>query len=98
VLRTIGTSVLDFLLSVSIKERFEMIIALIDAWKQFENYAKTNGYNLKILGPYILCNEKGKKIKLISVRMSGCKMVVWEDSRGYYEMDLEWTNCGRMHA
>jgi len=66
-----------------------MMIALIDAWKQFENYAKTNGYNLKILGSYILSNEKGKKIKLISVRMRGRKLVVWEDNRGYYEMDLE---------
>ena len=67
----------------------KMIIALSDVWKQFENYAKTKGYNQKILGSYILSNEEGKKIKLISVRMRDSKLVVWEDNRGYYEMDLE---------
>jgi hypothetical protein len=66
-----------------------MMIPLIDAWKQFEIYAKKNGYNLKILGSYILSNENGKKIKLISVRMSGRKLVVCEDNRGYYEIDIE---------
>jgi hypothetical protein len=65
------------------------MISLSDAWKQFESYAKSNGYNLKILGSYILSNEKGKKIKLISVRMSVRKLIVWEDNRGYYEMDLD---------
>jgi len=66
-----------------------MVIALNDAWKQFENYAKGKGYNQKILGSYILCNEEGKKVKLISVRMSSRKLVIWEDNKGYYEMDLE---------
>jgi hypothetical protein len=66
-----------------------MIIALSDVWKQFENYAKTKGYNQKILGSYILSNEEGGKIKLISVRMRDSKLVVWEDNKGYYSMDLE---------
>ena len=66
-----------------------MVIALNDAWKQFENYARNKGYNQKILGSYILSNEEGKKVKLISVRMSSRKLVIWEDSKGYYEMDLE---------
>jgi hypothetical protein len=67
----------------------KMIIALSDVWKQFENYAKTKGYNQKILGSYILSNEEGGKIKLISVRMRDSKLVVWEDNKGYYSMDLE---------
>ncbi len=65
-----------------------MPTALIDAWKQFEIYAKTIGYTQKILGSYVLSNEKEKMIKLISVRMSGRKLVIWEDNRGYYEIDL----------
>jgi len=66
-----------------------MIIALSDVWKQFENYAKTKVTNQKILGSYILSNEEGGKIKLISVRMRDSKLVVWEDNKGYYSMDLE---------
>jgi hypothetical protein len=84
-------SVSDFLLK-TINERGileKMIIALSDVWKQFENYAKTKGYNQKILGSYILSNEEGKKIKLISIRMRDSKLVVWEDNKGYYSMDLE---------
>ncbi len=68
----------------------KMIISLNDVWKQFENYAKPKGYTQKILGSYILSNEEGKKIKLISVRMRDSKLVVWEDNRGYYSMDLEY--------
>lgn len=66
-----------------------MIISLSEVWKQFEDYAKAKGYNQKILGSYILCNEEGKKVKLISVRMSVRRFVVWEDNRGYYELDIE---------
>ena len=66
-----------------------MLVPLNDAWKQFENYAKAKGYDQKILGSYILCNQEGKKVKLISVRMKDRKLVIWEDNKGYYDVDLE---------
>jgi len=38
-----------------------MMIAVIDAWKQFENCTNAIDYNLKTLGSCILCSEKGNK-------------------------------------
>ncbi|MGO9380380.1 MAG: hypothetical protein ACLPN1_09580 [Dissulfurispiraceae bacterium] len=66
-----------------------MIIALNDAWKKFEKYAIDKGYTEKILTAYVLCNQHGERIKLISIRASEHKMVIWEDRVKYYELDLE---------
>lgn len=66
-----------------------MITSLSDAWKVFEKYAAEKGYTTKILGSYTMCNDQGKRIKLMSVRMSEQKMVIWEESRNYYTMDLQ---------
>jgi hypothetical protein len=66
----------------------KMIISLSDAWKIFEKYAMEKGYTTKILGAYTLCNEQGKRIKLMSIRMSEQKLVIWEDSL-YHTMDME---------
>jgi hypothetical protein len=62
-----------------------LIIALNDAWKKFQKYAGDRGYTEKILTAYVLCNQQGQRIKLISIRASEHKMVIWEDSVNYYE-------------
>lgn len=66
-----------------------MLVTLNDAWKKFEKYANEKGYAERILKAYVLCNDQGKQIKLISIKMSCRKMVIWEDNINYYEMDLE---------
>ncbi len=66
-----------------------MITSLSDAWKIFEKYAIEKGYTTKIIGSYTLCNEQGRQIKLVSVRVSEQKMVIWEDGRNCYVMDLQ---------
>jgi len=65
-----------------------MTTALREAWTKFEKYAGDKGYTERPLTAYMLCNQQGGKIKLISVRAGSQKMVVWEDNLDYYEMDL----------
>ncbi len=65
-----------------------MAIALRDAWAKFEKYACDKGYTERMLTAYELCNRQGNLIKLISIRASQHKMVIWEDSLAYYEMDI----------
>jgi hypothetical protein len=65
-----------------------MIIALRDVWTKFEKYARDKGYTERPLTAYVLCNQQGNLIKLISIRASQHKMVIWEDNEDYYEMDI----------
>ena len=65
-----------------------MATALNEAWKKFEKYAIDKGYTERLLTAYVLRNQQGKLIKLISIREREHKMVIWEDSVNYYEMDL----------
>ncbi len=66
-----------------------MAIALKDAWTKFERYACDKGYTHRVLTAYELCNQHGDLIKLISIRAGQRKMVIWEDSLAYYEMDIK---------
>jgi hypothetical protein len=68
--------------------RTKMLVKLDEAWKKFEKYANDKGYAGKILEAYVLCNDQGKRIKLVSVKMRQQKMVIWEENMNYYEMDL----------
>jgi hypothetical protein len=71
-----------------IERRSKMIIALRDVWTKFEKYAQDKGYTKRILTAYVLCNQQGNLIKLISIRSGQHKMVIWEDNMDYYEMDI----------
>lgn len=68
----------------------KMIMTLKDAWEKFEKYARNKGYTETILTAYVLCNQHGERIKLISIRASDQKMVIWEDTTNYYELDLNY--------
>ncbi|HMK59801.1 MAG TPA: hypothetical protein VK452_01480 [Dissulfurispiraceae bacterium] len=65
-----------------------MFVMLSEAWAKFERYAIDKGYTERLLNAYVLSNQQGKLIKLISIRERGQKIVIWEDSLKYYEMDL----------
>jgi len=65
-----------------------MIIPLRDVWAKFEKYARNKGYTERILTAYVLCNQQGNRIKLISIRCGQQKMVICEDNMDYYEMDI----------
>jgi hypothetical protein len=65
-----------------------MIIALRDAWAKFDKYARDKGYTERLLTAYTLCNQQGNLIKLISIRAGQHKMVIWESSMDYYEIDI----------
>jgi hypothetical protein len=67
-----------------------MITALNEAWKKFEKYAMGKGYTERRLNAYVMYNQQGELIKLISIRERDHKMVVWEDRVNYYELDMNY--------
>ncbi|HMK55544.1 MAG TPA: hypothetical protein VK448_02775 [Dissulfurispiraceae bacterium] len=65
-----------------------MFVALSEAWAKFEKYAIGKGYTERLLNAYVLRNQQGELIKLISIRQKDHKIVIWEDASNYYELDM----------